>query len=337
MMTQFSAMTSNLIAQITNTTTLPLHAQLMSNISVNKGGLGIQTPLTNTITSYMTNSKCCLQYARDGVWLSFNKTHPQFPPATKLLYNDWESYSNQPWTIFRKYLPTFNETAIYQPDSHTDYIYKASLNGSREEMKEHSSRQLKSKVLLNADVSPQHVQQVLPALLDKHTSMGLMTMSRIPEEHRIKNHTFRTALQRKLRLPILNNTTDYKCKCGTILNPYGDHCLGCKANHKTKSSNGIRDEIIKVFKLILPFVGMIDFGTQIESEAHNIVPSLPRLQPFACLSDLTTHLILVIGKHLTTALVLMSPSSTPPNHCPPSPPKLLNITKWICAYKMERV
>jgi hypothetical protein len=67
-----------------------------------------------------------------------------------------------------------------------------------------------------------------------------------------------------------------------MLNPYGDHCLGCKSNHKTKSSNGIRDKIIKVFKRILPFVGMIDCGTQIECEAHNIVPSLPipRLQPF---------------------------------------------------------
>jgi hypothetical protein len=89
-------------------------------------------------------------------------------------------------------------------------VYKASLNGSREKMKEYSSRQLKSKALFNHDVSPQHVQQVLPALLDTHTSMALMTMSRIPEEHQVKNHTFRTALQRKLRLPILNNTSDYK-------------------------------------------------------------------------------------------------------------------------------
>jgi hypothetical protein len=146
-------------------------------------------------------------------------------------------------------------------------------------MKQHSSQQVKATVLFNNAFSPNHIQQVLPALLDKHTSMALMTMSRIPEEHRIKNHTFCTALQRKLRLPIINNTSDYKCKCGAILDPYGDHCLGC-ANHKTKASNGILDEIIKTFKRILPFVGMIDSGTQLECEAHNIVPSLPQLQPF---------------------------------------------------------
>jgi hypothetical protein len=96
----------------------------------------------------------------------------------------------------------------------------------------------------------------------------------------MKNHTFRTALQRKLCLPIINNTIDYKCLCGATLNPYSDNCLGCKVNDKSKSSNGIWNEIIKVFQRILPFVGMIDVGTQIECEAHNIVPSLPRLQPF---------------------------------------------------------
>jgi hypothetical protein len=110
--------------------------------------------------------------------------------------------------------------------------------------------------------------------------MALMNMSRINESHRIKNHTFRTAIQRKLRLPVIDNTTDYKCKCGATLDPFGDHCLGCKINHKTKTSNGIRDEIIKVFQRVLPFVGLIDSGTQVESEIHNIVPSLPRLQPF---------------------------------------------------------
>jgi hypothetical protein len=88
----------------------------------------------------MTTSKPCLQYAHDGVWLSYNKTRPQFPSAIKLLYDDWESFINWSWTIFCKYLPTFNETSIYQPDSHTNYIYKASLNGSQEKMKEYSSQ-----------------------------------------------------------------------------------------------------------------------------------------------------------------------------------------------------
>jgi hypothetical protein len=58
--------------------------------------------------------------------------------------------------------------------------------------------------------------------------------------------------------------------------------LGCKVNHKTKASNGIRDKITKVFQRILTIVKMIDSPTQVEIETdlHNIVPSLPRLKPF---------------------------------------------------------
>jgi hypothetical protein len=71
-----------------------------------------------------------------------------------------------------------------------------------------------------------------------------------------------------------------KCKCGSPLDAYGDHCLGCKINHKTKASNDIRDEIIKVFQRILPIViKMIDSLTQVETELHNVAPLLPCLKP----------------------------------------------------------
>jgi hypothetical protein len=56
--------------------------------------------------------------------------------------------------------------------------------------------------------------------------------------------------------------------------------LGCNVHHKTKESNGIRDEITKIFQRILPVVNMIDSPTKVETELHNIVPSLPRLKPF---------------------------------------------------------
>jgi hypothetical protein len=65
-----------------------------------------------------------------------------------------------------------------------------------------------------------------------------------------------------------------------VQSAYGDHCLGCKVNHKTKASNGVRDEITKVFQRILPIEKMIDSPTQVEMEFHNIVPSLPQLKPF---------------------------------------------------------
>jgi hypothetical protein len=82
-------------------------------------------------------------------------------------------------------------------------------------MKEYSARQLKKKILCEPKITPPHFLQVLPALLDKQTSMALMTMNRSNEAHRIKNHTFKTAIQHKLRLPVIDCHQEYKCKCGS--------------------------------------------------------------------------------------------------------------------------
>jgi hypothetical protein len=148
-------------------------------------------------------------------------------------------------------------------------------------MKEFSARQLKQKALYSEEVSPPDVLVVLPAIMDKRSSMAwLMTMSRINESNRIKNATFKTALQCKLRIPIIDNNLQCKCRCGSIIDQYGDHCIGCKVNHKAKASNGMRDEITKVFQRILPIVSMIESPTQVEREVHNVVLSLPSLKPF---------------------------------------------------------
>jgi hypothetical protein len=71
-----------------------------------------------------------------------------------------------------------------------------------------------------------------------------------------------------------------KCRCGSIIDQYCNHCLGCKVNHKAKAGNGIRDEITKVFQCILLVVSMIESPTQVECRVHNVVPSLPSLKPF---------------------------------------------------------
>jgi hypothetical protein len=62
-------------------------------------------------------------------------------------------------------------------------------------MNEYSARQLKKKILQEPQITPPHVLQVLPILMDKQASMALMTMSTSNEANNIKNHTFKTAIQ----------------------------------------------------------------------------------------------------------------------------------------------
>jgi hypothetical protein len=105
-------------------------------------------------------------------------------------------------------------------------------------------------------------------------------MPRLEEENRIKNDNFVICLKRKLRLRIIDDTTHYVCKCGQQLDCYGDHCLACPSNTKTKASNGIRDGIVKTLQRVLPIAKLIESSTQVETEIYNVVKSLPRLKPF---------------------------------------------------------
>jgi hypothetical protein len=51
-------MMADLIANIAKKSSLPIYSQLIANISIQKKGvLGIQSPRTNAITSYMTTKK----------------------------------------------------------------------------------------------------------------------------------------------------------------------------------------------------------------------------------------------------------------------------------------
>jgi hypothetical protein len=119
-----------------------MHLQLISNISVNEGGLSIQNPRTNAITAYMSTTKRCLQCAHKGVWLGFNKPKPPQPPSIKLPYNNWNTSTNRTWQIFNNYIPTCTTISRNEPTTPQDYVFKASLNGTRKKRKEFSARQM---------------------------------------------------------------------------------------------------------------------------------------------------------------------------------------------------
>jgi hypothetical protein len=79
--TEFNCMVDNFISNLTNLETLPPHAHIIASMSINQGGLGLQNPRGKAITSYMTSSKRCLQYAFEGVWLGQNKPRPMLPTS----------------------------------------------------------------------------------------------------------------------------------------------------------------------------------------------------------------------------------------------------------------
>ena len=276
----FTSMTDEMITSITNTSDLPPHSHIMSNLSIKQGGLGLQHPRLNAITSYMMSTKRCLQYVKNGVWLGTNKPQPMLPDNIQILYSNWEKSSNRNWVIFNKYLPTFTSICCQRDTPNNDFIFKSSINNTRDKAKEYASRMIVKNVLLDENFTPASTIKIMPALLDRRASMALMTMSRLEEAHRMTNEVFQICLKRKLRLPIFSLPHTHHCKCGKALDIFGDHSLGCKANSKTRASNGIRDGFIRTFQRVLKTARLIDSDTQVECEPRHIVPSLPQLQPF---------------------------------------------------------
>jgi hypothetical protein len=87
----FTQMVENFISQVTNVDHLPPHSSLISTLTVNQGGLGLQHLGAKATTAYMTSSKQSLQYAFEGVWLGRDKPWSLLPPSIMSLYTNWQT------------------------------------------------------------------------------------------------------------------------------------------------------------------------------------------------------------------------------------------------------
>ena len=284
----FSEMTNTFLQSAIESEPLPPHAELITSMSVKSGGLGLQHPRTCAVAQFMLTTKRCLQYCHDGVWLGYNKPRPALPPTITNLFADWKTTDTKTMTNFRHYAGTFAEICCGSPDTIDHFVYNSSINKCREVVREHAAKMTREHTLER--VAPSYVSAKLDTMLLEETSLALMTAPRLEPKNRMKNPTFCTAMKRKLRLTIIKDHQNFRCKCGAEVDPWGDHCLGCKKNHKTVLSNGCRDGIHDILKRILPVTKMIHSGTQMEKEVANIVPSLPTLKPFD-LSVRLNHLL----------------------------------------------
>ena len=258
-------------------------------MSINQGGLGLPHPMYSAIPTAVITTKRCIQFATEGVWVSDEFDPVQLPPAITHLFRNWKSSDLTSFKVFNKYLQDFTEICTPPPDSQQQtitnptkhFIFKTSINRSRDLIKQHTSiylRQLLERHILH---EPQlQLQNRLDAILDKRVSMALFTMSRSQYKHRLPNNIFDVMVKRKLRLPLWPNTNLTHCSCSAKLDPFGDHCLGCTTNQKKTTSDDLRDSFAAIFKRILPIVHLIKHQNQVEIEPTKVIRDLPKQRPF---------------------------------------------------------
>jgi hypothetical protein len=95
---QFSTLLNSFLARVLTTSTIPPHADVISTISLQNGGLGMQHPRLAAVPSFVFTTKRCILYAEQGIILPATtssrtgETHPQRAPPSG-------SFSNMPQTL----------------------------------------------------------------------------------------------------------------------------------------------------------------------------------------------------------------------------------------------
>ena len=85
----FAAMIDSVIACLTQCTTVPIHASLISSLTTNAGGLGIYHPRDSAIPTFVLNLRLNIQYTTEGVWIS--NTQPLVQLPLPIIYVNWHS------------------------------------------------------------------------------------------------------------------------------------------------------------------------------------------------------------------------------------------------------
>ena len=109
-------------------------------------------------------------------------------------------------------------------------------------------------------------------------------MSRSNPTHRKPNDIFIINLKMKLHLELFDLGNCPQCKCGSTIDPFGQHIFCCRRVSKKVAHDriSIRDGMAPFVRTILILIttGHISTGSPMEVEPKRVLPDLPGLRPF---------------------------------------------------------
>ena len=278
---EFSNMIDKVISSVTRRPSIPAHAHLIAIMSTKNGGLGIPHPRSQAIPTFIINTKRCIQYATDGIWIDQTSPKILLPPYITDLYTNWETSNAHLFQTFRKYVKPISNICVSElvdDDPVQYFIHKSSLNTCRERIKLKAASKIKRllKYILRDDEAS---LDQLEDILEYKMSYSLLDLPRRISQR--SNQDFSLMLKRKLRLELWPGVQQPICFCGTIMDQYGDHCLTCRRHCKTPMHNSIRDGLWKLFQEYFVLLNMTTSQSGVEKETPNVFEGLlPSLRPF---------------------------------------------------------
>lgn len=280
MVDDFNTMCNNFLCSLTEREDMPAHSQLISHMSTSSGGLGIQHPRCTAIPMFVLTTKRCLDYCFNGVWLDRTAPTVELPTNITDLFTDWRTSERPTFQIFRKYSEEIAHVCVAESveDRFAHFIHKSSPNTCKDRIKSEASRRVLN--FLEHNMKEGLSKQKLKELTQVSTSKSLLDMSRSQASSRQKNDNFIINLKRKLRLELWPNGDQVICKCGQVMDPFGDHAFNCTCCSKKAMHDEIRDGLITLLQRLLKTVKMIQNSSQVEKEPEELLKLVPSIRPF---------------------------------------------------------
>ena len=262
-------LTENLITRfLADLTSLPENeisttSTLLASIPQRLGGLGYHQAAVSAYPRFLTQTARAIALA--------SSTDTPIPSVHQRNFTTWETSTDDHMTKFRKALSLFAnehaEEALYAPARYDPTTHNRLLHHT---VQEHTLPRLIAE-------TDQDQRIFLPGLLSPLTSMAL-SLPLTATKFRYSNQVFRTAIKRKLRLPLfLKDPTQHwpqKCRCSKTktIDAMGDHLFSCTAASKTPLSNAIRDTLYDVLKQIAPAAEAVDSPHDVHIEPPGLAP-----------------------------------------------------------------
>jgi hypothetical protein len=250
---QFSSLLNSFLARVLTTTTIPPHAHVISTISLQNSGLGMQHPRLAAVPSFVFTTKHCIQYAKQGIILPATTPNITLPKALTSLYKNWQHPCSMctSFKIFQHFAPDIAcitqhgttidgiDNPIAQNTLVDRFVNSSSLATARDTIKLYAGARYITNLEHTEDVSILHAR---PSILEPHSSLPLVAMSRTNRHDRMDSRSFVVAMKRKLRLELWPQPSAPKCVCGCAVDKYGDHFFSCQSFNKTKMSNAMQSD-----------------------------------------------------------------------------------------------
>ena len=257
--TKTNRLIAKFISNLTSTveTNVTEQSTLIASLPNRLGGLGYHNAAAAAYPRLLTQTARALKLAQ-------SKESP-IPTHHQQQYRNWEHSEDPAIIAFRRGLSLFTHEYADQT------LYK-------HERYDHTTHNRQINHILQEHVIPKLIETttptervLLPSLLSPLTSMAFH-LPRPAERLRLDNQIFRTAIRRKLRLPLFHSDAGGRCRCNKELDKEGDHLFHCNQASKTALLNAVRDTLFDILRRAAPAAKTVDSLHDVHIEPLGLVP-----------------------------------------------------------------